>query len=70
MTHLQTAEKAAREAGVLLRENFHRDKEIDEAHHHDVKLALDRQSQDLITEILLKEFPDYALYGEDRKSVV
>ncbi|MDE0594048.1 MAG: inositol monophosphatase family protein [Akkermansiaceae bacterium] len=65
MTHLQTAEKAAREAGVLLRENFHRDKEIDEAHHHDVKLALDRQSQDLITEILLKEFPDYALYGEE-----
>lgn len=65
MTHLQAAEDAARQAGVLLRENFLRDKDIDEAFHHDVKLALDRQSQDLITEVLMKAFPDYALYGEE-----
>ncbi len=65
MTHLQAAEQAARRAGNLLRENFHLKKEIDEAHHHDVKLALDRKSQDLITEVLLDTFPDHALYGEE-----
>ena len=65
MTPLQAAEQAARQAGALLRENFLRDKDIDEARHHDVKLALDRQSQDLITEILLDAYPDYALYGEE-----
>ena len=56
MTYLQAAEQAAREAGALLRENFHKDKDIDEAYHHDVKLALDRKSQDLITQILLDAF--------------
>ena len=65
MTPLQAAEQAARQAGALLRENFLRDKEIDEARHHDVKLALDRQSQDLIAKILLEAYPGYALYGEE-----
>ena len=65
MTPLQAAERAARRAGDLLRSNFHLPKEIDEAQHHDVKLALDRKSQDLITEDLLNAFPDYCLYGEE-----
>ncbi len=65
MTHLQVAEEAAREAGALLRQNFHRDKDIDDARHHDVKIALDRESQELITRVLLDAFPDHALYGEE-----
>jgi myo-inositol-1(or 4)-monophosphatase len=65
MTAVDTAVKAAKAAGVLLRENFGCALEVDEAMHHDIKLALDRESQDLITEILLGEFPDYALYGEE-----
>ncbi|MFT5632395.1 MAG: myo-inositol-1(or 4)-monophosphatase [Rubritalea sp.] len=65
MTAVDTAVKAAKAAGVLLRENFGCALEVDEALHHDIKLALDRESQDLITEILLGEFPDYALYGEE-----
>ena len=65
MTPLQAAERAARRAGDLLKSNFHLPKEIDEAQHHDVKLALDRKSQDLITEDLLSAFPDYCLYGEE-----
>jgi len=65
MTYLQAAEEAAREAGALLRQHFHRVKDIDDAQHHDVKLALDRQSQDLITRVLLDAFPDHALYGEE-----
>lgn len=65
MTELETAVHAAHQAGELLRENFHKPKEVDEALHHDIKLALDRESQDLITDIILKEFPSHAIYGEE-----
>ena len=65
MTELETAVHAAREVGKMLRANFNRPKNVDEAHHHDLKLALDRESQDLITEIILKEFPTHAIYGEE-----
>lgn len=65
MTHLEAAEAAAREAGALLRSHFHRPKEIDDAQQHDVKIALDRHSQELITRVLLDAFPDHALYGEE-----
>lgn len=65
MSFLPTAEEAAREAGALLRRNFHRDKDIDDAQHHDVKIALDRESQDLITRVLLEAYPGHALYGEE-----
>jgi myo-inositol-1(or 4)-monophosphatase len=65
VTHLQAAEAAAREAGALLRQHFHRDKDIDDAQHHDVKLALDRESQDLIARVLLGAFPEHAFLGEE-----
>jgi myo-inositol-1(or 4)-monophosphatase len=65
MTAVDTAVKAAKAAGVLLRENFGCALEVDEMKQHDIKLALDVESQDLITGILLGEFPDYALYGEE-----
>jgi len=32
---------------------------------HDIKLEIDVQAQDLITRLLLKEFPKHALYGEE-----
>jgi len=65
VTDLETAVHAAKEAGKLLRANFHKPKEVDEALHHDLKLALDRESQDLITGIILAENPDHAIYGEE-----
>jgi len=65
VTELETAVFAAKEAGKLLRHNFHAPKEVDEALHHDLKLALDKESQDLITTILLQQFPDHAIYGEE-----
>ena len=65
MTAVETAVKAAKAAGVLLRENFGRALVVDEMKQHDIKLALDVESQELITGILLDEFPDYALYGEE-----
>lgn len=65
MTYLETAKQAACQAGAFLKENFGQPLEVDEETHHDIKLALDRESQDLITRVLLGEFPDHALYGEE-----
>jgi myo-inositol-1(or 4)-monophosphatase len=65
MTDLELATYAALEAGKLLKQHFGLDAAVDEATHHDIKLALDKQSQDLITEILLGARPGDALYGEE-----
>ena len=62
---LGTAVGAARAAGDLLRENFGKPPEVDEALHHDLKLALDKESQALIEERLLGAFPGHAVYGEE-----
>ena len=65
MTDLELATQAALEAGKLIRKNFGSDATVDEATHHDIKLALDKESQDLITGILLGARPGDALYGEE-----
>ncbi len=65
MTDLELATHAAHEAGKLLRQHFGEDSTVDEASHHDIKLALDKESQDLITGILLGARPGDALYGEE-----
>jgi len=65
MTYIEVATQAARQAGAFLKEHFGQPLEVDEAKHHDIKLALDRESQDLITRVLLDSFPDHALYGEE-----
>jgi myo-inositol-1(or 4)-monophosphatase len=59
------AEKAARAAGALLRENFGADQAVDAYEVHDIKLELDVRCQDLITEILLEAFPDHTIVGEE-----
>jgi myo-inositol-1(or 4)-monophosphatase len=65
MTDLELATHAALTAGKLLRENFGSDAVVDESSHHDIKLALDKESQELITDILLGARPGDALYGEE-----
>jgi myo-inositol-1(or 4)-monophosphatase len=65
MTDLELATRAALAAGKLLRQHFGSDATVDEATHHDIKLALDRESQNLITKILLDARPGDALYGEE-----
>ena len=65
MTDLALATHAALTAGQLLRQHFGGDSVVDEATHHDIKLALDKESQDLITTILLDARPGDALYGEE-----
>ena len=63
--YLDTAEQAARAAGKLLRENFRQRQRVNVLAAHDVKLEIDVQAQELITDLLLKEFPGHALYGEE-----
>jgi myo-inositol-1(or 4)-monophosphatase len=65
MTDLELATHAALTAGKLLRQHFGSVATVDEATHHDIKLALDKESQDLITEILLGARAGDALYGEE-----
>src|SRR5881227_2259339 len=63
--YLDIAKNAARAAGTLLRENFRRQQRVNAVAAHDVKLEIDIQAQELITELLLKEFPGHAVYGEE-----
>lgn len=65
MTDLELATHAALEAGKLLRKHFGTDTVVDEASDHDIKLALDKESQELITRILLDARDGDALYGEE-----
>jgi len=62
---LELAVAAARDAGDLLRENFGREPDVDEMHRHDIKLALDVESQKRIERCILDTFPDHAIYGEE-----
>ncbi len=38
---------------------------VDDLSDHDVKLQLDRECQELITEMLLTAFPDHTVFGEE-----
>ena len=62
---LDIALEAAHAAGQLQRENFGTDLAVNEMLKHDIKLDLDVRSQELITEIILKNFPDHAVLGEE-----
>lgn len=63
--YLNAAEQAARLAGAFLREQFYGIKQVDEALAHDIKLRLDKESQQLIAAHLLAAFPESAILGEE-----
>lgn len=63
--YLDAADNAARAAGELLRKNFQHPQRVNSALAHDIKLEIDVQAQELITKLLLEEFPEHALYGEE-----
>ena len=63
--YLNAAEKAASAAGKLLRENFQGRQRVKAFAAHDIKLEIDVQAQELISKLLLGEFPAHALYGEE-----
>ena len=62
---LETAIEAAAEAGKLLRKNFGTQLSVNQATHHDIKLEIDEQAQQLITRVILADFPDHAILGEE-----
>ena len=63
--YLDCARSAALEAGAFLREHFGSELNVNALEKHDIKLELDVQTQELITQRLLGTFPDHALYGEE-----
>jgi myo-inositol-1(or 4)-monophosphatase len=63
--YLDAAETAARAAGELLRQNFQRPLRVNSAEAHDIKLEIDVRTQELITQLLLEQFPQHAIYGEE-----
>jgi len=63
--YLNAAENAARAAGKLLRANFQQRQRVNVVAAHDIKLEIDVQAQELISNLLLEEFPAHALYGEE-----
>jgi myo-inositol-1(or 4)-monophosphatase len=66
MTHyLDAAVEAARAAGELLRRDFQKPLRVNSSEAHDIKLEIDVRTQELITQSLLKKFPEHALYGEE-----
>ncbi len=62
---LEVAISAAREAGASLRSHFGNAAEVNEMLAHDIKLALDVETQELITQRILAAFPEHAIYGEE-----
>jgi len=66
--HLDSAIRAARAAGKLLRAEFGSDLEVNVAEAHDVKLELDVRTQRLIEGVLLADFPGHSILGEEGNS--
>ena len=62
---LAAAVKAARAAGKIMRDHWHRPKRVNSAEAHDIKLELDVRCQKLITGIFQTEFPKISLLGEE-----
>ena len=65
MHYLAAATEAARATGDLLRSHFQEPLTVNAALAHDIKLEVDVQAQNLIAEMLLRRFPEHALYGEE-----
>jgi myo-inositol-1(or 4)-monophosphatase len=62
---LETAIEAASEAGKLLRKNFGSHLTVNQATQHDIKLEIDEEAQRLITKIVLADYPDHCILGEE-----
>lgn len=60
--------EAAQVAGKLLRQNFGGPLDVNFSAHHDIKLALDEQAQAAITRVILADYPDHCILGEEAVS--
>ena len=59
------AQCSARRVGTFLKKKLHTRKQINHQSPHDIKLALDEESQRMIEQDLLKAFPEIAILGEE-----
>ena len=48
-----------------MKQNFGTKLDVNLTTHHDIKLALDEQAQALITRVILADFPDHCILGEE-----
>ncbi len=62
---LETAIEAASEAAKLLKKNFGSTLNVNQATQHDIKLEIDVLSQQLIARIILADYPDHSILGEE-----
>jgi myo-inositol-1(or 4)-monophosphatase len=62
---LEVTQNAAGKAGDLMTRNFRRSKIINEATRHDIKLELDVLCQKAIEKTLQREYPAFAILGEE-----
>jgi len=62
---LETAIEAASEAGKLLRKNFGSHLTVNQTTQHDIKLEIDEEAQRLITKVILADYPDHCILGEE-----
>jgi myo-inositol-1(or 4)-monophosphatase len=63
---LETAKEAAYQAGKMLFQNFGvTTRDVREATQHDIKLELDERAESVIADILLSDFPDSMVLGEE-----
>ena len=62
---LAVAKDAALQAGALIKANFGGTLGVNEMKQYDIKLELDVRSQELITAVILRSFPDHAIFGEE-----
>lgn len=65
---LAVAERAARAAGQLMRQNWRRPKKVNAMTAHDIKLDLDVRCQQRIEKQLRRAFPEISLLGEEGAS--
>lgn len=62
---LRVATAAAEQAGKLIASRVTHNNVVNAMYAHDVKLAVDVESQDLISGVLLEAFPDHGIIGEE-----
>src|SRR5882757_4295135 len=62
---LAAAIKAARAAGKVMHDNWHKPKRVNSAEAHDIKLELDVRCQALIEKILAAAFSGIPVLGEE-----
>ncbi|MDH3069838.1 inositol monophosphatase family protein [Akkermansia sp. N21169] len=65
---MAVAIQAAKSAGAFLKEHFDDTKKVDEESQNDIKIELDKLSQNLITGIILGAFPEHSVLGEEGRA--